>query len=136
MSPEKPRDYEVGYGKPPRDTRFQKGRSGNSRGRPAGSKNLATLFTEALNETVIVVENGRRRKITKREAVIAQLVNKSAGADLRAIKILFDIQQAIETRSGPDGAGATGSSADLGQSDQAIIDRYLRKLNSRGTNGR
>lgn len=134
MPPEKPRDYDVGYGKPPRHTRFKKGSSGNPRGRPSGSKNLATLFSEALNETVTVVENGRRRKITKREAVVAQLVNKSAGADLRAIKILFDIQQAIEARS--DATAATGSPAELGQSDQAIIDRYLRKLNRRATNGK
>jgi hypothetical protein len=135
MPPEKPLDYEVGFGKPPRHSRFKKGRSGNPRGRPSGSKNLATLFSEALNERVTVVENGRRRKITKREAVIAQLVNKSAGADLRAIKILFDIQQAIEARSGPDAIGGD-SPADLAQSDRAIIDRYLHKLNRRGTNGK
>src|SRR5579864_5263609 len=108
MPPEKPRDYEVGFGKPPRHSRFVKGRSGNPKGRPNGSKNLATLFREALNETVTVVENGRRRRITKREAVIAQLVNKSAGADLRAIKILFDIQQAIEARSGLEATDTTG----------------------------
>jgi predicted phage terminase large subunit-like protein len=74
MPPEKPNDYKVGFGKPPRHSRFVKGRSGNPRGRPRGLKNLATLFSEALNERVTVVENGRRRKITKREAVIAQLV--------------------------------------------------------------
>jgi hypothetical protein len=28
------RDYEVGYGKPPRHTRFKSGQSGNPRGRP------------------------------------------------------------------------------------------------------
>jgi hypothetical protein len=135
MPPETPNDYKVGYGKPPSHSRFVKGRSGNPQGRPRGSKNLATLFSEALNERVTVVENGRRRKITKREAVIAQLVNKSAGADLRAIKILFDIQQAIEARSEPDAIGVA-SPADLAQSDRAIIDRYLRRLSSRGTNGK
>jgi len=63
-------DYEVGYGKPPRDTQFKKGHSGNPRGRPSGSKNLATLVTEALNEPVIIAENGERRKISKRQAII------------------------------------------------------------------
>src|SRR5215469_5153687 len=58
---EKQRDYEVGYGKPPRSSRFKKGQSGNPRGRPSGSKNLSTLLSEALNEPVIVTENGRRR---------------------------------------------------------------------------
>ena len=77
------RDYEVGYAKPPRHTRFQKGRSGNPRGRPGGAKNLASLLNEALNEPVIVGENGRRRKIPKRQAIIKQLVNQSAQADWR-----------------------------------------------------
>ena len=47
-------DYEVGYGKPPRQTRFRKGQSGNPRGRSPGTKNLKTLLNDALNEPVIV----------------------------------------------------------------------------------
>src|SRR6516225_5544533 len=82
------RDYDIGYGKPPRHSRFQKGQSGNPRGRPSGSKNLSTLLSEALNEPVIVTENGKRRKISKRQAVITQLVNQSAKGDWRAAKIL------------------------------------------------
>jgi len=70
MSPDNERHYEVGYGKPPRHTRFKKGQSGNPRGRPCGSKNLSSLLSEALNEPVIVAENGRRRKISKRQAII------------------------------------------------------------------
>lgn len=34
-----PSDYEVGYGKPPAETRFKKGQSGNPNGRPKGSRN-------------------------------------------------------------------------------------------------
>jgi len=93
-------DYAVGYGKPPRHSGFQKGRSGNPKGRPKGSKNFATLLTEALDEKVQVTEDGRRRRIAKRELVIKQLVNKSAAADLRAIKQLTDIVQGIEGRTG------------------------------------
>jgi hypothetical protein len=48
------------------------------RGRPPSAKNLTTLLNDALNEPVTITENGRRRKITKREAVIKQLVDKSA----------------------------------------------------------
>ena len=92
-------DYQVGYGKPPRHTGFQKGRSGNPKGRPKGSKNLATLLTEALDEKVQVTEDGNRRRVTKRELVIKQLVNKSASADLRAIKQLTDIVERAERRA-------------------------------------
>jgi hypothetical protein len=98
MSPNQ-RDYEVGYGKPPPHTRFKKGQSGNPRGRPAGAKNLKTLLTDALNEPVVVTENGGHRKITKRQAIVTQLVNRSATADWRAIKILFDILRDIEVQT-------------------------------------
>jgi hypothetical protein len=96
MLPDNEHGFEAGYGKPPRHTRFKKGQSGNPRGRPKGSKNLTTLLTEALNEPVIVAENGGRRKITMRQAIIKQLVNRSATADWRAIKILLDLARDIE----------------------------------------
>src|SRR6202040_4244368 len=102
MPPEKQRDYEVGYRKPPGHSRFTKGRSGNPRGRSSGAKNLKTLLSEVLNERVIVSKNGGgHRKITKREAIITQLVNRSATADWRAIKILFDLVRDIEGQTEP-----------------------------------
>ena len=82
-------NYETGYGKPPRHTRFQKGRSGNPKGRPRGSKNSATLLMEALHEPVIISENGRRKKITKQQAIIKQVVNKAASGDHRSIQLLL-----------------------------------------------
>jgi len=50
-------------------------------------ENLATLPNGALNQPVTVPESGRRREITKREAVFAQPVNKSASADPRSLEI-------------------------------------------------
>ena len=122
-----PCDYEVGYGKPPHHTRFKKGQSGNPRGRPSGSKNLATVLSEALNELVIVAENGGRRKITKRQAIITQLVNQSAKADWRATKILLDILQAIESRSEP----AAAETSSFSEADEKVIEQ-LRARFSKG----
>ena len=124
MPPDDERDYEVGYGKPPRHTRFELGRSGNPRGRPGGSKNLSTLLSEALKEPVIVVENGRRRKIAKRQAIITQLVNRSAKADLKAIQILLTMLRDIESRAD---AGSADPAA-FTEADQQIIQRIRARL--------
>ena len=70
------RDYQVGYGKPPLHSRFKKGQSGNPRGRPLFPKSLAADLLDAMNQRVVVAENGRRRRMTKRQAMFAQLVNK------------------------------------------------------------
>ena len=84
MSDDDKPDYKVGYKKPPLHTRFQKGQSGNPRGRPRGSKNLSTLLADALNEPVVVTEDGGRRKISKRELGFKQLANKFAMAEAQA----------------------------------------------------
>src|SRR5712671_6110837 len=118
-----PCDYEVGYGKPPRHTRFKKGQSGNPRGRPNGSNNLSTLLSEALNEPVIVAEDGGRRTISKRRAIITQLVNRSAKGDLRALKILLDILQEIERRTEP-----ASSETSFSPSDDKVIAHLKARL--------
>jgi len=99
MPPETPPDYVVGYGKPPLHTRFQKGRSGNPKGRPRGKKNMSTLLSAALDASIIVAENGRRKKITKREAIVTQLVNKSASADLKATQIVLALLRDVESQA-------------------------------------
>ena len=119
-------DYAVGYGKPPRHPRFQKGRSGNPKGRPKGSKNFATLLTEALDEKVQVTEDGKRRRVTKRELVIKQLVNKSASADLRAIKQLTDIVQGVERRS--EAASAPPPRPAFTAADEEVIAELKKRI--------
>jgi len=80
---------EIGYGKPPKHTQFTKGQSGNPKGRPKGSQNLATILAKACRQRVKVTENGRTRYITKLEASVTQLNNQAASGELRAIRELF-----------------------------------------------
>jgi hypothetical protein len=112
MPSDGPRDYEVGYRKPPIGSRFKKGNNANPRGRPRKSKDLAAMLRSALDTPVVVIENGVRRRLTKREIVIAQLVDKCAGADLRATKILLDMLHKLER-------GVAPTAADIASSDAA-----------------
>jgi Family of unknown function (DUF5681) len=128
MQPDVENDYEVGYGKPPRHTRFGKGQSGNPRGRPAGSKNLKTLLSKALNQPVVITEDGGRRKISKREAIITQLVNRSAKADLRAIKILLDIVRDIERQSE---AAISPETSSFSAADEKVMAQLRKRLSQR-----
>jgi hypothetical protein len=76
----------VGYAKPPKHTRFTKGRSGNPKGRPTGSKNLATMMIEELTQPVAIVENGKRTKIPKIRAAVRQALNKAMVGDFKALQ--------------------------------------------------
>ena len=124
MPGEKRRDYEVGYGKPPHHTQFKTGQSGNPRGRPCGSKNLKTLVNEVLNELVTITENSRRRKITKREAIVREVVNCSARPDLRAVKIVFDLLRDIEGQTEPASAETYAFTA----ADEEVIEQLKARL--------
>ena len=128
MPPKETGDYEVGYGKPPLHTRFQKGKSGNPKGRPRGKKNMSTLLSTALNASIVVVANGRRKKITKREAIVTQLVNKSAAADLKATQIVLAMLRELEPQD--DGSA---DPAVFTEADHEIIRRIQARL--RNENG-
>lgn len=116
-------DYSVGYGKPPIHSRFQKGQSGNPKGRQKGSKNLSTLMERALDEPVTIKENGCQKVITKREAALKQLVNKAAAGDLRSIQLAINYLQQLESRA----ETSTSSSERLGEEDEAIISGFLER---------
>jgi hypothetical protein len=117
--------YEVGYGKPPRHTRFKKGEpSANPRGRPA--KNLAALLVEGLNKPVVVTEDGQRRTITVREAIVTQLINKSATADLRATKMLLDMIKDAEKQAAT--AAAPEPAPRFTAADEEVVDQLIERL--------
>ena len=128
-------EYEVGFGKPPKSTRFRKGQSGNPSGRPRDAKNFATILDEELEQEVIVRENGRQKTISKLRASIKQLVNKAASGDHRAIKALFDIRSDLEKRP----TQPAGEPEQLDDSDREVIagilDRLRQSTESTGEKG-
>jgi len=126
----KNRDYDVGYGKPPNATRFQKGQSGNPTGRRRGSKNLSTILDEELEQRVVIRENGKQKTITKRRASMKQLANKAASGDHRALQILINYLNDLEGR-----AGTVEEGSQLDEIDQEIVGGILERFQNVGKNG-
>lgn len=83
--------YEIGYRRPPTTTRFKKGQSGNPKGRPKGSSNLLTILERELSQPILVSENGRKKRITRLEAIGKRLVSDALQGDRKAQLTLFEI---------------------------------------------
>lgn len=115
---------EGGYGKPPEATRFKKGVSGNPKGRPKGTLNVATVLTRTLREKVAITVNGRRRMVTKLEAAVKQLVKKATAGDLRALRLLTTLACDAEAEHNARG----NQPENLGELDRDVLQGLLRRL--------
>ncbi len=85
MSNEHGDDYEVGYGCPPKHTRFMKGQTGNPRGRPKSRKSGPTHVSELLDEPVRVTSGGKACDMPPFEAGFRKLAQRALNGDLPAI---------------------------------------------------
>jgi hypothetical protein len=94
--------YSVGYGKPPRETQFTRGISGNPRGRPKGSINVSTTLTSLLKETIVVSEGGRKKTITRFEAAITQLIRQALSGNMAAMKQMLGLVTMAEQKAQAD----------------------------------
>src|SRR5262249_32035535 len=90
-------DYDVGYCKPPKATRFVKGRSGNPHGRPprclleGRPVRFDDILMKELDAPITVTEGGQPKKISKQRAAIKTLVNGAIKGNTRAIANLFKL---------------------------------------------
>lgn len=115
---------QVGYCSPPEATRFQKGISGNPRGRPRGTLNVATVLARTLREKVTITEKGRRRTVTKLEAALKQLVDKAASGDLRALRHLTALAHDAEAQQ----IARETQQKDLGELDREVMQGILQRF--------
>jgi hypothetical protein len=91
MSNDSEKSYEVGYGKPPVATRFQKGASGNPSGKPKKAPQLldpGAVLQSIDNEEIVVIDNGKRKRMTKAEIGFRQLFAKATRGDLKAARLV------------------------------------------------
>jgi hypothetical protein len=113
-------DDPVGYRKPPKRTRFTKGKSGNPKGRPKGVKNLKTYLSEELDEVITVREGAKVLKMTKGRALIKTLMTRSLKGDARAAREIIVMDRALNPSEDQE------SDATLGIDDVEIVETFLK----------
>ena len=84
-------DYSVGYGRPPIHTRFQKGKTGNPRGRPRRRKNYATLVRQFFDKQIPIRDGERVRKVSKLEAMIHRHFFNAMKGDTKSLTALMNL---------------------------------------------
>ena len=90
----------VGYKRPPHSTRFQKGKSGNPRGRPR-NRRKEIPYDRLLGQMVTIREDGRERRVTAAEAFLLQLTKKGLEGDSAAARATLEALEIARAKRGP-----------------------------------
>ena len=118
-------DYECGYMKPPKSGQFKPGQSGNPKGRPSGSKNIYKLLDDIVNEKIQMKKNGKPVRISKKQAILFQAVNKAVQGDLKAFQTLLPVMTEADHKNEELAKAANA----IRQDDMEILKQYLKETN-------
>jgi len=92
MSDDRNKDGEpVGYRKPPKHTRFKKGKSGNPRGRPRKIPKIADLFMKESLKTIDLIEGQKKITVTKAGALVKSVYATAIKkGDVKVLQFLLE----------------------------------------------
>ena len=130
-SPKKPRSTSkgagstpgpVGPGNPPVHSRFAPGVSGNPKGRPRKERSLLKLIEAELDAEIRITENGSSQRLSKREVLAKQLVNKALQGEAKDVTALIRLI----------GSGSDNQEGATEAIDPAIILAYLQRATAQG----
>ncbi len=100
--------YEVGFGKPPADTRFRPGQSGNPKGRPRGSKNkrpalnderLKGIILEEAYRSITVRDGHRNVSVPMAQAVVRSMAVNAEKGQHRAQRLFAEMLSSTERQN-------------------------------------
>ena len=120
-------DYEVGYKKPPRHTRFKAGQSGNPRGRPKGAKGLNTIVRENLTQKVAVRTPEGEKKISRMEALFLKKIELAMKGNLKAMSALTKLYP-VAVPDDKNAEEVVDEIQDLTAADLAMLEEFRRTI--------
>jgi len=113
-------DYEVGYGRPPKATQFQKGQSGNPKGRAKGAKGLRTILNEEVHAKQTIRIAGEPVTGSRLQLMLSTLAMRAATGDLKATERLIPL---VIQYLGVEDPGTDRQQ--LSPHDQALLDQWM-----------
>jgi hypothetical protein len=116
-------NYEVGFGKPPKDTQFKIGNSGNPRGAKKGAISFEKAVEKEMNSKITILEGGKKKSVTKAVALAKAYVGKALKGDDRAFAKLIPFIQALNTAKQIE--NATEGLSDI---EKLILKRNAKRL--------
>ena len=120
--------YRVGRNKPPKETRFPKGKSGNPKGRPKGSRHFANVLDKELKKSVMLTESGVRRRVDQATALVKRQLHDALEGDQRSFNSLLKIMDQHPTNE-------TESESPTSPLEIALLRKYLPYLQEMAERG-
>jgi len=125
--------YGVGRGRPPKHTQFQKGESGNPKGRPKGARNLRKVLEECLLAPMPMAVNGKQVRMTTAEVLIKKMITEMGKGNMPAARILMELMLHVDARTPAPANDAAPEAADeLEPDDDQIIRQALARRKGGG----
>ena len=94
-------EYEVGYGKPPKNTRFKKGQSGNPKGRPKYKsefecqRDMRAIFMRAAMTSISTKVKGRQTRMPALEAMYLKLFARAIEGDGPSMRFVHTVAREL-----------------------------------------
>jgi hypothetical protein len=114
----------VGYRRPPKTTQFKKGKSGNPRGRPKGSRNVGAVLRDVIDQKIQITENGKIRHLPALEVMLRRAFNDAMRSGPGAQKFFFSL---IDRYADLNETAVVPEIDEVLAEDQEILARYLGK---------
>jgi hypothetical protein len=127
MSDDPKSDYEVGYGKPPKSSRFKKGQpSPNPKGRPKKAASIMAAVQESLEQTVpVTMADGKKRRMRKVEVIAAKITNDAVSGKIQSQRLIVSLEQ--KSGSHCRARGEENSKDELTPEEAAERQRFYEK---------